>query len=103
LEGRVSADLDASVLVALRFFRAILGLMDDFYNRFLLRSGLLQPVVDAFVRNGKRYNLFNSACLEFFEFIRAVSIELYGLHGLTCGRSLVRLVNKTKRKTSRFW
>lgn len=32
---------------------------DDFYNRYLVRNNLLDPVVKAFIDNGPRYNLLN--------------------------------------------
>ena len=47
------------VVAAVRFLRPCIGLKDDFYNRYLVRNNLLQPVVKAFVENGKRYNLLN--------------------------------------------
>ncbi|KAJ1968966.1 Platinum sensitivity protein, partial [Dimargaris verticillata] len=58
-------------LVALRFIRACVGLTDNFVNRFLLRRGLLVPIVDLFLQYKHRYNLINSACLELFDFITA--------------------------------
>ena len=61
------------VQAALRFLRRMIGLKDDFYNRYIVKCDLLKPVTDAFVSNGlTTYNLFNSAVIELFEFILAV-------------------------------
>ena len=57
---------------ALRFCRRIVGLKDEFYNRYIVRDNLLAPIVKAFIANGRRYNLLNSAMIEFFEYLRAV-------------------------------
>lgn len=40
-----------------------------------MKSFLFEPVVKAFLNNGSRYNLMNSAIIEMFEFIRVVSAE----------------------------
>ena len=58
---------------ALRFCRKIVGLKDEFYNRYIIRQDLFRPVVKAFQVNGSRYNLLNSAIIELFEYISAVS------------------------------
>jgi hypothetical protein len=34
-------------------------LQDDFYNRYLVRHNLFEPVIQAFLANGPRYNLLN--------------------------------------------
>jgi len=57
------------VLAALRFFRALVGIKDDFLNKHILKHKLFKPVVDLFLRNGPKYNLINSAILELFDFI----------------------------------
>lgn len=57
----------------------MIGLKDEFYNRYIVKNDLLKPVRDAFVANGQRYNLFNSAVLELFEFIRMVSYSCAGI------------------------
>ena len=58
---------------ALRFCRKIVGLKDEFYNRYIIRQDLFRPVVRAFLANGERYNLLNSAIIELFEYINIVS------------------------------
>ncbi|XP_029110464.1 serine/threonine-protein phosphatase 4 regulatory subunit 3A-like isoform X2 [Scleropages formosus] len=57
-------------LCALRFMRKIIGLKDEFYNRYIMRNFLFEPVVKAFLNNGSRYNLMNSAIIEMFEYVR---------------------------------
>ncbi len=61
------------ITAALRLMRRTVGLKDEFYNRYLIKGNLFEPVVKAFVRNGHKYNLFNSAVIELFEFVRMVS------------------------------
>lgn len=61
---------------ALRFMRRIIGLKDEFYNRYIMRNFLFEPVIKAFLNNGSRYNLMNSAIIEMFEYVRVVSIAL---------------------------
>ncbi|XP_017933108.1 serine/threonine-protein phosphatase 4 regulatory subunit 3B-like [Manacus vitellinus] len=62
-------------LAALRFMRRMIGLKDDLYNRYIILGNLFEPVVNALLDNGTRYNLLNSALLELFEFIRAEDIQ----------------------------
>ncbi|TKR87890.1 hypothetical protein L596_012222 [Steinernema carpocapsae] len=63
-------------LYALRLFRRILNLRDEFYIKYIVRESVLSRVVDAFVANGRRYNVMNSAILELFEFIAHENISL---------------------------
>ncbi|XP_078351568.1 serine/threonine-protein phosphatase 4 regulatory subunit 3-like isoform X2 [Oculina patagonica] len=63
------------VLNSLRFLRRIVGLKDEFYNRYIVKGQLLDPVITAFKENGHRYNLLNSAIVELFEFIRVEDIK----------------------------
>lgn len=61
------------VLGALRLLRKVLALKDDLYNRYIIKGSLFGPVIDAFMKNKGRYNLLDSAIIEMFEFIKAVS------------------------------
>lgn len=45
---------------------------DEHLINHFIRNNLLKPVISAFVANGNRYNLLNSAVLELFEYIRKV-------------------------------
>ncbi|NXC30583.1 P4R3B phosphatase, partial [Campylorhamphus procurvoides] len=62
-------------LCALRFMRRIIGLKDEFYNRYITKGNLFEPVINALLDNGTRYNLLNSAVVELFEFIRVEDIK----------------------------
>ncbi|XP_048734187.1 serine/threonine-protein phosphatase 4 regulatory subunit 3A-like [Ostrea edulis] len=67
-------------LGALRFMRKIIGLKEEFYNRYITMGCLFQPVVEAFRQNGNRYNLLNSAMIELFEFIKTEDIKALCTH-----------------------
>ena len=66
------------------------------------RNNLFDPVVGAFLGNGDRYNLLNSAVLELFEFVRKDNVKDLVAHlaevchetipGPDC-RSLLRVVH----------
>uniref|UniRef100_A0A8C5GU28 Serine/threonine-protein phosphatase 4 regulatory subunit 3 n=1 Tax=Gouania willdenowi TaxID=441366 RepID=A0A8C5GU28_GOUWI len=67
-------------LCALRFMRRIIGLKDEFYNRYIMRNFLFEPVVKAFLNNGSRYNLMNSAIIEMFEYVRVEDVKSLTAH-----------------------
>ncbi|XP_064623783.1 serine/threonine-protein phosphatase 4 regulatory subunit 3-like [Lineus longissimus] len=67
-------------LSALRFMRKIIGLKDDFHNRYIIKGDLFLPVVEAFKANGKKYNLLNSAMIEMFEYIKVEDIKVLCAH-----------------------
>ncbi|KAG5829933.1 hypothetical protein ANANG_G00320330 [Anguilla anguilla] len=67
-------------LCALRFMRKIIGLKDEFYNRYIMRNFLFEPVVKAFLNNGSRYNLMNSAIIEMFEYLRVEDMKSLTTH-----------------------
>ena len=58
---------------ALRLMRKIIGMKEEFYNRYIIKQNLFKHIVSAFTANGNKYNLLNSAMIELFEFIRLVS------------------------------
>jgi len=62
-------------LCAVRFMRKIINLKDEFYNRYIIKGNLFDPVLESLVSNYDRYNLLNSAILEMFEFIRVEDIK----------------------------
>ncbi|XP_027765274.1 serine/threonine-protein phosphatase 4 regulatory subunit 3-like, partial [Empidonax traillii] len=62
-------------LAALRFMRRMIAMKNDVYNRYIIQCNLFEPVVNALLDNGTRYNLFNSALLELFEFILVEGIQ----------------------------
>ncbi|KAF9907190.1 Platinum sensitivity protein [Linnemannia zychae] len=61
--------------VALRFFRTCVGLNDDFYHRYLIKHNVMQHIMDMLLATGNKNNLINSACIEFFDFIRTENIK----------------------------
>lgn len=63
------------VLAALKLLRACVGLKDEFYNRYLIKSDLFEPIVRAFRANGEKYNLLNSAILELVDFVRRENVR----------------------------
>lgn len=68
------------VVAAVRFLRTCIGRKDEFYNRYVVKNDLFGPVVQAFLANGNRYNLLNSAVLELFKFVvdeNAKSLIIY--------------------------
>ncbi|KAM9810193.1 serine/threonine-protein phosphatase 4 regulatory subunit 3B isoform 1-T1 [Syngnathus typhle] len=67
-------------LCALRFMRRIIGLKDEYYNRYIIKGNLFEPVINALLDNGTRYNLLNSAIVELFEFIRVEDIKTLIAH-----------------------
>lgn len=62
-------------LTALRLIRKVVALKDEFYLMCIARTNHLKYVVDAFLLNGPRYNLLNSAIIELFEYIRTEGIK----------------------------
>ncbi|KAG0298431.1 Platinum sensitivity protein [Linnemannia gamsii] len=62
-------------LCALRFFRTCVGLNDDFYHRYLIKHNVVQHIMDMLLATGNKNNLVNSACIEFFDFIRSENIK----------------------------
>ncbi|XP_021009216.1 protein PPP4R3C-like [Mus caroli] len=63
------------ILSAVRFMRKMIGLKDKTYNLYIIKKNLFEPVVNAFMLNGNRYNMLNSAIIELFEFIREENIK----------------------------
>ncbi|XP_062940573.1 serine/threonine-protein phosphatase 4 regulatory subunit 3B-like [Cynocephalus volans] len=65
---------------AVRFMRRMIGLKDELYNSYIIRGNLFDPVVNAFLHNGTRYNMLNSAIIELFEYIRVENIPSLVAH-----------------------
>eukprot|EP00249_Psilotum_nudum_P024110 c29096_g2_i3 orf=615-3137(+) len=63
------------VVAAVRFLRTCIGRKDEFYNQYIVKNDLLEPVIQVFLANGSRYNLLNSAVLELFDFIRTEGVK----------------------------
>ncbi|XP_078443454.1 binding protein isoform X2 [Wolffia australiana] len=58
------------VVAAVRFMRTIVSRNDEFLTRHIVKNNLMRPIIEAFVRNGNRYNMLQSAVLELLEYIR---------------------------------
>ncbi|XP_071476221.1 serine/threonine-protein phosphatase 4 regulatory subunit 3-like isoform X1 [Diadema antillarum] len=68
------------VLCAVRFFRKVVAMRDDFYDRYIVKGNLFRPLVVSFMANGPKYNLLNSALIELFEYIRIEGIKMLLTH-----------------------
>lgn len=75
----------------------MLQLKDEFYNRYVRDKRVIDRVVQCFKDNGPRYNLLNSALIEFFEFIRTVRDALRILLGASLSLFRLRRVGKGRR------
>ncbi|XP_008694670.1 serine/threonine-protein phosphatase 4 regulatory subunit 3B-like [Ursus maritimus] len=69
-----------NTLCALRFMRRMIGLKDELYNCYIIKGNLFEPVVNALLGNGTRYNMLNSAVIELFEYIRVENIKSLVAH-----------------------
>ncbi|CAJ0573094.1 unnamed protein product, partial [Mesorhabditis spiculigera] len=58
------------VLGTLRFLRSICALKDSFFTQELIKHNTIAAIVRCLLANGPRYNLLNSAIIEFFDFMR---------------------------------
>ncbi|KAL5349048.1 Platinum sensitivity protein [Pseudogymnoascus australis] len=67
-------------LTALKFFRNLLGLNDEFYNQQMIQENLLEPILNTLLDTMPRNNLLNSACLDFFEYIRNHGVPIMVSH-----------------------
>ncbi|KAK4165944.1 component of IIS longevity pathway SMK-1-domain-containing protein [Cladorrhinum sp. PSN259] len=56
-------------LVAIRFFRLLVVLQDEFYIKHIAEKQILGPILDALLRTLPRDNLLCSACLDLFALI----------------------------------
>ncbi|GAB1302951.1 Protein PPP4R3C [Apodemus speciosus] len=63
------------ILCVVRFMRKMIGLKDKIYCLYIIKENLFEPIVNAFMHNGHRYNMLNSAIIELFEFIRKENIK----------------------------
>jgi protein phosphatase-4 regulatory subunit 3 len=67
-------------LTALKFFRNLVGLQDEFYNQQMMQEHLFEPILNIVFETMPRDNLMNSACLEFFVFIRRENMKVLISH-----------------------
>jgi protein phosphatase-4 regulatory subunit 3 len=62
-------------VAALRFLRKTISLKEETYNKYIVKSNLFEPLVEALKTNASRYNILNSAIVELFDFIRTVILR----------------------------
>ncbi|CVK99645.1 related to pleiotropic drug resistance control protein PDR6 [Fusarium mangiferae] len=62
-------------LVAIRFFRSLIAMQDEFYIKHLMEKQVLGPILEVLIETMPRDNLLCSASLEFFEFIKKENIK----------------------------
>mmetsp|Transcript_154 Transcript_154/g.467 ORF Transcript_154/g.467 Transcript_154/m.467 type:complete len:824 (+) Transcript_154:789-3260(+) len=60
---------------ALRFFRACVGVKDDFYNKYIIKNRLLGPIAKVYRENADKDNLLNSAVLELVQFLTRENVK----------------------------
>ncbi|XP_003416056.1 serine/threonine-protein phosphatase 4 regulatory subunit 3B-like [Loxodonta africana] len=65
---------------AVRFMRRMIGRKDELYNCYIIKGNLFEPVINALLNNGTRYNMLNSAVIELFEYIRVENIKSLVAH-----------------------
>ncbi|KAL1545329.1 binding protein [Salvia divinorum] len=64
------------VVAAIRFMRSLVSRSDEHLINHVVKNNLFKPIIYAFVANGDRYNLLNSAVLELFEYIRKENLKV---------------------------
>ncbi|KAL5119333.1 Platinum sensitivity protein [Pleosporales sp. CAS-2024a] len=67
-------------LIALKYFRIVIGFHDETHNRQIIQHQLFDPILRILFATMPRDNLLNSACLELFEFIRRENIKMIVQH-----------------------
>jgi protein phosphatase-4 regulatory subunit 3 len=67
-------------LIALKYFRIVIGFHDETHNRQIIQHRLFEPILRILFDTMPRDNLLNSACLELFEFIKRENIKMIIQH-----------------------
>ncbi|TWU72724.1 Platinum sensitivity protein [Metarhizium rileyi] len=62
-------------LVAIRFFRNIIGMQEEFYIKQIVEKRALGPALEVLAETMPRDNLLSSASLDLFEFIRKENLK----------------------------
>ncbi|DAA12676.1 TPA: hypothetical protein BOS_26217 [Bos taurus] len=75
-----SDENNKNCLSAIRFMRRMIGLRDELLNRYIIKGNFFEPVVNALLENGTRYNMLNSAIVELFDYIRMENIKSLVAH-----------------------
>lgn len=61
-----------NVTAVVKLMRILVALRDAHFEKYLTKKNLLEPILDLVIETMPKDNLLNSACLEFFEFIKRV-------------------------------
>ncbi|XXG80467.1 hypothetical protein AAC387_Pa09g1325 [Persea americana] len=72
------------VVAAVRFLRTIISRNDEHLLHHIIKNNILEPVVEAFLDNGNRYNLLNSVVLELLEHICKENLKVLILYIVNC-------------------
>ncbi|XP_068819361.1 serine/threonine-protein phosphatase 4 regulatory subunit 3-B-like [Capricornis sumatraensis] len=75
-----SDDNNKNCLSAVRFMRMMIGLRDECLNHYIIKGNFFEPVVNALLENGTRYNMLNSAIVELFDYVRMENITSLVAH-----------------------
>ena len=59
-------------IAVVKLMRILVALRDAHFEKYLTKKNLLEPILDLVIETMPKDNLLNSACLEFFEFIKRV-------------------------------
>ncbi|CAG9936940.1 unnamed protein product [Clonostachys rosea f. rosea IK726] len=62
-------------LVAIRFFRSLIGMQEEFLIKHLTEKAVLGPLLDVLISAVSRDNLLSSASLELFEYIKKENVK----------------------------
>ncbi|KAI0340888.1 DUF625-domain-containing protein [Trametopsis cervina] len=89
-------------LAAFRFFRVLLRLNNRNLFNHLIKLDALKPVVDLTLQEANRDNLLNSACQEFFEFMRKDNMKELIHHFMTKHEDKIRALSETPLNGLRF-
>ncbi|KAF4986025.1 hypothetical protein FDECE_16163 [Fusarium decemcellulare] len=100
-------------LVAIRFFRSLISLQDEFYIKHLTEKQVLGPILEVLIETLPRDNLLGSASLEFFEYIKKENVKdlikhlvinyrerLLGLSHMPTFRDIILRYDQTQGYTS---
>jgi protein phosphatase 4 regulatory subunit 3 len=71
------------MIVAIRFFRSLIGGQDEFYVKHLIEKRILGSVLDVMFESKDKNNLLSSACLELFEHIKKENLKDFVKHLVT--------------------
>ncbi|XP_052518714.1 serine/threonine-protein phosphatase 4 regulatory subunit 3-B-like [Budorcas taxicolor] len=75
-----SDENNKNCLSAVRFMRTMIGLRDELLNHYIIKGNFFEPVVNALLENGTRYNMLNSAIVELFDYVRMQNIKSLVAH-----------------------